>query len=363
MRGGTTVRAVAVAGGGVGALAMAGYGLLRAEATWARRVIGQPFGDAGPDADGWYEPERSAAPGSNTRSIRLALLGDSGAAGLGVESPAETPGARIASGLAALSGRRVRLNSYAVVGARSRELAEQVDRLERHSLQIGLPDVVVIEIGGNDITNQVRIPAAVSELATAVARLRELDIEVVVATCPDLGTIRPVAQPLRLLARRLSRQLAGAQTVAAVSAGARTVSLGDLLGPAFDADPDTLFSHDRFHPSAAGYARMAEVLLPAVCAAVGYAPNDSGLAAVDPVTLSTAAAIAAERAGAEVTPATVAGQHAGPRGTWARIRRRPARVGRLQADTAHHLPLDTWQDGRAAIPTTVGGLDGHAGSR
>ena len=54
-----------------------------------------------------------------------------------------------------------------------------------------------------------------------------------VGTCPDLGTIRPIAQPLRAYARRLSRELAAAQTIAVVAAGGRTVSLGDLLGPEF----------------------------------------------------------------------------------------------------------------------------------
>ena len=39
----------------------------------------------------------------------------------------------------------------------------------------------------------------------------------------------------RLLARKWSRDLAAAQTVAVVEAGGRTVSLGDLLGPEFAA--------------------------------------------------------------------------------------------------------------------------------
>ena len=79
----------------------------------------------------------------------------------------------------------------------------------------------------------------------------------VVGTCPDLGTIRPIQPPLRWLARRWSRQLAAAQTVAVVRAGGRTVSLGDLLGPQFDAAPEQMFGADRFHPSAEGYRAAA----------------------------------------------------------------------------------------------------------
>ena len=108
-------------------------------------------------------------------------------------------------------------------------------------------------------------------LADAVRRLTAAGCEVVVGTCPDLGTIRPIAQPLRPFARRWSRQMAAAQTVAVVEAGGRTVSLGSVLGPAFASDR-SMFSVDEFHPSAVGYAQAAAVLLPSVADAVGVWP-------------------------------------------------------------------------------------------
>ena len=78
-------------------------------------------------------------------------------------------------------------------------------------------------------------------------RLREVGCQVVVATCPDVGSVRPIPQPLRWVARRLSRQLAAAQMIACVRQGAHVVSLADELGEEFSADPD-LFAEDRFHP-------------------------------------------------------------------------------------------------------------------
>ncbi|MFD0540601.1 hypothetical protein ACFQY7_49175 [Actinomadura luteofluorescens] len=54
--------------------------------------------------------------------------------------------------------------------------------------------------------------------------------------------------PLRWFARRASRQLAAAQTIAVVERGGRSVSLGDLLGHEFAADPLAMFSEDRYHP-------------------------------------------------------------------------------------------------------------------
>ena len=130
-------------------------------------------------------------------------------------------------------------------------------------------------IGANDVTSRTRPSEAVEHLGRAVRRLRADGAEVVVCTCPDLGTVEPIAQPLRLVARVWSRQLAAAQTIAVVEAGGRTVSLGDVLGPEFAARPKEMFSADRFHPSAAGYAAAAAVTLPSVCAAVGLWPEEA----------------------------------------------------------------------------------------
>ena len=126
-------------------------------------------------------------------------------------------------------------------------------------------------IGANDVTSRTRPAVSVRHLADAVRRLTAAGCEVVVGTCPDLGTIRPIAQPLRTFARRWSREMAAAQTVAVVEAGGRTVSLGSVLGPAFASDR-SMFSVDEFHPSAVGYAQAAAVLLPSVADAVGVWP-------------------------------------------------------------------------------------------
>ena len=63
-------------------------------------------------------------------------------------------------------------------------------------------------IGANDVTELTKPSVAVPFLEDAVRRLRARGAEVVVGTCPDLGTIRPIAQPLRAYARRLSRKMA-----------------------------------------------------------------------------------------------------------------------------------------------------------
>lgn len=261
--------AAALSGGGIGVLTGGAIGLIVAEAKLARRAIGPAKGDP-PRADGvygaWY-----AAPGVEV--IRIAVLGDSSAAGYGVTESARTVGALLASGLAEAAGSPVRLHNVAKVGGQSSDLGWQLERVLACGPDGKAPHVAVIMIGANDVTHRVKVAESVRFLGDAVRRLRATGTEVVVGTCPDLGTIRPVAQPLRRLARRWSRQLAAAQTIEVVSAGGRTVSLGSLLGPEFDARPEDMFGPDRFHPSAEGYATAAMALLPSVAAAIGRWPD------------------------------------------------------------------------------------------
>ena len=53
------------------------------------------------------------------------------------------------------------------------------------------------------------------------------------------------------------------------AAGGVPVPLADLLAPEFLQAPELMFSDDKYHPSAAGYALAAKQLLPALCNALG----------------------------------------------------------------------------------------------
>src|SRR6476619_556042 len=93
--------AAAYGGGGLSVLGAGLYGVLRAEAMIARRVIGNADDGPPPDPAGWYGRGR---PGP---AIKVVLLGDSSAAGYGVDRHVETPGAHLAGGIAAGATRRV----------------------------------------------------------------------------------------------------------------------------------------------------------------------------------------------------------------------------------------------------------------
>src|SRR3954465_4846625 len=134
--------AAAYGGGGLSVLGAGLYGVLRAEATLARRTIGDAPDEAPPDSTGWYGRGR---PGP---AIKLALLGDSSAAGYGVDRAVETPGAHLASRVAAGAGRRVHLRAFARIGTQSSDLAGQIDRA-----LLTEPDLSIILVGANDVTH------------------------------------------------------------------------------------------------------------------------------------------------------------------------------------------------------------------
>lgn len=257
-----------VAAAGVGAAAGAGSWaarhLLTRQAAAARRVIGTPLGEVALDADRTYR-KRYFAAAEDAGPLDLLMLGDSIAAGLGASTPGQTLGARLAKGLGTASRRPVRLRTAAVVGSESPALPGQLETLPPDYR----PDLAVIVVGGNDVTH--RIPTAVSlqHLTGTIGHLQSLGAVVVVGTCPDLGMLRPLPQPLRTLAGRMSRHLALAQRQAALAHGAHPVPLSTAVGPFFISNPDDMFSLDQFHPSALGYKRTAQALIPAALAALG----------------------------------------------------------------------------------------------
>ncbi|GGT77130.1 SGNH/GDSL hydrolase family protein [Actinomadura citrea] len=346
--------AAAYGGGGITALGGITFGLLLMQARLARRtILARPNGDP-PIADGLYGGTRGGEP------LSLVVLGDSTAAGLGVHASEETPAALLAAGLSAIARRPVRLTNVARSGSRSQALGGQVDQ----ALQ-ARPDVAVIMIGANDVTGRVPATESVRHLARAVERLRGAGGEVVVGTCPDLGSVKSLMPPLRWFARRASRQLAAAQTISVVERGGRSVSLGDLLGREFAADPLSMFSEDRYHPSARGYAAASAAVLPSMASALGLGHDLSDHLTADVLPVYLAAAEAAERAGTEVSGASVAGLDRGPRGRWATLRyplRRPAlRLPRRHG--SDRLPPEDdggfTEPGPARSPVAGPGRPGH----
>ncbi len=245
-----------------GATVLGARRLLAAQAGVARAAIGKPHGEQGYRVDRTYQRSRG-------RPLTLLVLGDSIAAGLGAERRRRTLGVQLAKRVAKIADRAVRLVCAAEVGAETWQLAHQLDSLADDVK----PEITVIVVGGNDVIHRLPLAESVRHLEVAVLALRARGSAVVVGTCPDLGALTAVPQPLRSMGRQASRRLAFAQRDAVVRCDGYAVALGQVVGPIFLSRPDEMFSVDRFHPSGAGYRRTARALLPSVLVGLGLASD------------------------------------------------------------------------------------------
>jgi lysophospholipase L1-like esterase len=189
------------------------------------------------------------------RPLRLAVLGDSIAYGTGAQRLEDTLGAQL-TGRLERAGHDVELHVLAVPGATSQDLAGQV----RRAAPLGA-ELALIVVGANDLARLVPPPRAAAALRAAVEALRAGGAAVVVAPAPDLSAVPVLPPALRPVLRVACRQLQLLQTEQAEAAGAVVAPVAAELARAFAADP-RLFSADRYHPSSAGYVRIAAALAP-----------------------------------------------------------------------------------------------------
>lgn len=195
-------------------------------------------------------------------TMRLAVLGDSIAVGVGAAHPSHTLAPQLRSALQ-LHGVDIEPKVFARSGARSAHLAAQV----RRALAWG-PHLALVVIGANDLTHFVPHDLASDHLKQAVQQLRDQRVEVVVAPAPDLSTLPHVPPVMRPVVQAGSLALRQAQVQVVLGAGGRVADGAADTSVSFGSDP-SLFSGDRFHPSSAGYEVIAAALLPAVLEAAG----------------------------------------------------------------------------------------------
>lgn len=192
-------------------------------------------------------------------ALRMVWMGDSVTAGVGASRADATVPRLVAEAL----HRPVRLDVFATSGARvSNALSDQVPRLE--ALPEG-PDVVVVQIGGNDVTHLTGLDEfrrgydRLLDEATSVGAQHVLALGI-----PAFETSPRFLQPLRAIVGWRGRQLDEQVRQSAASRGATYVDVAGRTAEPFGEDPDRYHAADDFHPSDEGYTLWAEAVLNAL---------------------------------------------------------------------------------------------------
>jgi lysophospholipase L1-like esterase len=194
----------------------------------------------------------------------LLVVGDSMALGTGADTPA--------GGFAFQTFRKVRA---ADPGARIRSVAiggatvADALRLEMPRLGPLRGDVVIVEIGSNDVVRRTPAPAFAARFRALLARVRRVEPRagLVVVGIPDVAISPLFAGGDRAAIHRAALADARAVRAAAASAGARYVDLF-AISDRLSKDTGRYLSADQFHPSTDGYTIIADAVYPAVAAAL-----------------------------------------------------------------------------------------------
>ncbi len=196
----------------------------------------------------------SAAPAP----LRMVVLGDSLAVGTGASDPANGFAFRVYRSIA-----RERPGSEVTNRAIGGSRASDVKRLQVATLDPRATDLVLLVAGGNDVVRKTPAGTFARDYDALLAAIRRRVPRAVVVVCgvPDVAR-----SPLFADTAAKTEALARADDAAVRAAAARDGdAFVDLFASTRRAGTNAeFFSQDDFHPSDAGYAKLASATLPVV---------------------------------------------------------------------------------------------------
>ncbi|MCR8671960.1 SGNH/GDSL hydrolase family protein, partial [Agrococcus sp. HG114] len=212
--------------------------------------------------------------------VRLLVVGDSTATGVGVDRLEETLAVQLAERLAAARERPVRWRIEGQEGSTAAAvLSRDLANIDRRAEQPW--DAILVLIGANDALQLVSRSAFARSARALLAGLdaHRADGGVIgVAGTPQIDTFAWLPQPMRSLLGGHARSLDEAlQRIAAEAAHIVHLPTPAILEPRWHAA-------DGFHPSPAGYGEWARLIAPRILAALppgAPAPRGSEAAALE----------------------------------------------------------------------------------
>ena len=190
-------------------------------------------------------PWTGSAPGPDP--LRLLVIGDSTAAGVGADTQDDALPGNLARELAALTGRGVEWRAVGRNGATSRDLI--TDYLDDATSSPA--DIVFLSIGANDALGLRPRWAFARDIRVLVTRLRAISPVVIMSSLPAFFRFELLPNPLRWNLYFHSASLEdAARAIVARTDGAH-------MSPPPPPYTEGFFATDLFHPSASGYRDWA----------------------------------------------------------------------------------------------------------
>ncbi len=193
-------------------------------------------------------------------AIQVAVLGDSASQGVGGTSPETGWVPQVAAALGNSFDRPVEVWNFSVSGAIASEvLDQQVPKLEAMPFE---PDLVIVEVGANDVTQPRRVSAG-DYLAAMEQILRRLPAGSFVADPPSFARVPYFARRARQFTDAVRPLIS---------------QYGHILLPLFDSTKRAGLSSakylapDFFHPNDRGYVAWAESFIARITEA-GWSPR------------------------------------------------------------------------------------------
>lgn len=215
--------------------------IVAAQGMWLRATLKMASPATGPTTG-------TAGDGSGP-AIRVGILGDSTAAGCGVDTHDDAFAGCLSRALAARTGRPVTWQVVGQFGATGRRVRYRL--LPRLGDDL---DIAVLLAGANDVLARRTVQQWGDDLVAIVDQLTDRAKHVVVVGIPPFAAFPSLPAPLR---HYLGERAAALDEISRRVCATRPRTT--WTAPTEDPHPD-FFAHDRFHPSAAGYRRWAGII-------------------------------------------------------------------------------------------------------
>jgi len=208
-------------------------------------------------------PEAAGERSHPGGTLRVLIVGDSSAAGVGAQHQDEALAGRLAQALATRLGQPVGWQLVATSGHVSEQALAQLSGTE-----LAAADVLITSLGVNDVVDQVAPQRALAALAAidAIARERAGVRLSLHCAAPPMQEFPLLPQPLRWF---FGRQAARFNAELAASVAGQPQRRVLHLPEAMQRNAAALMARDGFHPGPPGYALWAEMLADQVVTGLG----------------------------------------------------------------------------------------------